>query len=64
MSVESISVFSPVRSGGNLNLSASAPENHYGLLDFARGLDAERRRLDQIALQAALETLNAQEAGE
>ena len=33
----------------------------YGLLAFARDLDAERRRLDQLALQAALETLHAEE---
>jgi hypothetical protein len=36
----------------------------YGLRAFARDLDAERRRLDQIALQAALETLQAEEAGQ
>jgi hypothetical protein len=36
----------------------------YSLRQFAFDLAAERRRLDQQALQAALETLNAQEAGE
>jgi hypothetical protein len=36
----------------------------YGLRAFALDLDAERRRLDQIALQAALETLQAEEGQE
>jgi hypothetical protein len=36
----------------------------YGLLAFCLDLDAERRRLDRKALQAALETLNAPEVSE
>ena len=47
---------------GEHHSAAEDPEPFYGPLAFARDLDAERRRLDQQALQAALDTLNAQEA--
>lgn len=56
MVLESVSILPLPACEGN-------PEPFYGLLAFARDLDAERRRLDQQALQAALDTLNAQEGG-
>jgi hypothetical protein len=58
MTIGSNSVLTAIRADGN-------PETpSYGLLQFCLDLDAERRRLDQLALQAALETLQAEEAGE
>jgi hypothetical protein len=59
MLFESTSVLTAIRADGN-----PEPEPFYGLLAFAWDLDAERRRLDQMALQAALETLQAQEVAE
>jgi hypothetical protein len=44
-----------IRADGNPETSS------YGLLAFARDLDAERQRLDRQALQAALETIEAEE---
>ena len=55
MDLGSSSVLTAIRADGN-------PETpSYGLLAFARDLDAERRRLDRKALRAALETLHAEE---
>jgi hypothetical protein len=51
----STSVLTAIRADGNPETSS------YGLLAFAQGLAAERRRLDQQALEAALETLQAEE---
>jgi hypothetical protein len=52
MTFESTSILPSPACEGN-----PQPEPFYGLLAFARDLDAERRRLDRQALQAALETL-------
>jgi hypothetical protein len=58
-----ISTTVPVDVQFNLLREAPVQSLDYGLLDFARDLDAERRRQDQQALEAARQTL-AQEASE
>jgi hypothetical protein len=58
MSILANAFSTTIRADGN-------PETpSYGLLQFALDLDAERRRLDRKALQAALETLQAEEGQE
>lgn len=64
MALESASDFALLSEGFNRLAQAEASPKPYGLLAFARDLDAERRRLDEEALAAAHQTLQAEEAGE
>lgn len=64
MNVQACSVVTAARAIDNLKLTPVAgllPGEPCGMLGFACRLDAERRRLDRLALQAALETLQAEE---
>lgn len=64
MSIQSTADVALVSEGFNRLAQAEASPKPYGLLAFARDLDAERRRLDDEALAAAHQTLQAEEAGE